>query len=140
MKDTSDMRLDLLLFSVGGVYFGVDVEQVAEIAVYEDEQAEDLFWFHEEMGFKSNAVKYQSPTIVTIKAHVSQSFRLIIDSMEDIAEFSQNDIRLFPNLMGPVALRNGMWGIMVKDDRMILLVDFERLLRDKMVVNEYDKR
>jgi chemotaxis signal transduction protein len=51
--------------------------------------------------------------------------------MEDIAECDRNDIRLFPELLEPVALRNGMWGILPRDGRMVLLVDFQRLIKKK---------
>jgi hypothetical protein len=36
-------------------------------------------------------------------------------------------------LVEPFALYKGMWGIVVKDDRMILLVDFQRLMRERTV-------
>jgi len=122
--------LNLLLFSVCGVHFGVDAGQVSEIAVYAGEQAEDLFWFHEELeyGAAAAAVTYLSPTVVTIRTGRVQSYRVVIDSMEDIADFSQNDICLFPALLEPFTLQNGLWGILPRDGRMVLLVDFKRLL------------
>ena len=135
MNDESDIRIDLLLFSVCGVYFGVDAGQVTGIAAYNGEQADDLFWFHEVLEYGDATSTYFSPTVITIKTGGVPSYRVIIDKMEDIVDFSQNDIRLFPELLEPFTLRNGIWGIVVKDDRMILLVDFKRLLRDRMDVN-----
>jgi len=121
----------LLLFSVGGICFGVDTGQVAEIAVYEGEICEDLFWFHEEMGYAGKMVTYQSPVIVTIKTGTASSYRVIIDSMEDIAEFSQSDISLFPSMLEPFVLQKGLWGLLQRQARLVLLLDFQRLLREK---------
>ncbi|HXE96424.1 MAG TPA: hypothetical protein VN642_08465 [Dongiaceae bacterium] len=130
MSGEDDIRLELLFFSVGGVHFAVDSGQVAGIATYDGEQADDLFWFHEEMGYDGNSVSYHSPNIVTIRTGGVSSYRVIIDSMEDIAEFSQNDIRLFPPLLEVFSLRRGMWGVLPRHGRMVLLVDFKRLIRE----------
>ncbi len=137
MSDDRGTYLNLFLFSVGGVHFAIDAEQALGMTPYAGEEAEDLFWFHEELGFGNKATTYHSPTIVAIRTHDAEPYRVIIDSMEDIAEFSRNDIQLFPTLLEPIALRNGMWGIVVKDDRMILLVDFKRLLRERLAVNDH---
>ncbi len=134
MNDPCGIYLNLFLFSVGGVHFAVDAEQALGMTPYAGETEEDLFWFHEELGFGNRAVTYRTPTIVTIRMPESRPYRVIIDSLEDISEFSRHDIRLFPDLLEPRTLRNGMWGILVKDDRMILLVDFKRLLRGRTAV------
>jgi chemotaxis signal transduction protein len=131
MSDSDDIRLDLLLFSVGGVHFGADAGQVVEIAVYGGEQADDLFWFHKELEYGDVAPTYFSPTVVTIRTGGVQPYRVIIDSMEDVAGFLQNDIRLFPALLEPFALKRGMWGILLLHGRMVLLVDFIRLLKER---------
>lgn len=131
MSDKGDIRLDLLLFSVSGVHFGVDAGQVAGIAVYDGEQADDLSWFHEKMGFGTKTVRYHSPTIVTIRTRAEVPCRVIIDSMEEIAEFSQKDISLFPTLLEPFALQKGMWGILPRHGHMVLLVDFQRLIKER---------
>ena len=141
MNDKGEIQLasvNLLLFSVGGVHFGIDAEQVAGIAVYDGDQAEDLFWFHEELEYEDAAATYASPTVVTIRTGGVQSYRVIIDSMEDIAEFSQDDIRLFPALLEPFAIRRGLWGILPRNGFMVLLVDFQRLLRNKRHCIEFN--
>lgn len=131
MSDNGDIRLDLLLFSVGGVNFGVDAGDVAGIVAYDGEQADDLFWFHTELEYDDVALTYLSPMVVTIRTGGIQSYRVIIDSMEDIAEFSQNDIRLFPALLEPFAILKGLWGILPLNGVMVLLVDLQRLSKGK---------
>lgn len=139
MSELASSTLNLFLFSVGGVHFAVDAEQATSMAPYAGEEAPDLFWAHKELGFGDKPVSYRSPTVVTIRTPDTRQYRVIIDTLEDIAEIDRNDIRLFPKLLEPVALRNGMWGIVVKDDRMILLVDFNRLQRERMAVNVHEE-
>ncbi|MEI6206682.1 MAG: hypothetical protein WCP20_07865 [Desulfuromonadales bacterium] len=103
---------------------------------YLGEPCEDLFWFHEELGFGDEAITYLSPTIATIRAEGGQSYRVIIDVMEDIAEIGLYEILPFPPLIEPFALRKGMWGIMVRNNRLILLVDFKLLLREQSHVED----
>lgn len=123
--------LNLLLFSVGGIRFGIDADQVEGTAAYGGEEAEDLFWFHEELDYRDDTVVYLVPTVVAIRSEGSRPYRVIIDTMEDVAEIGSMDIRPFPPLMEPFALRNGIWGVALRDGHMVLLVDFKRLLREK---------
>ncbi len=123
--------LNLLFFSVYGVHFAVDAEQVSGMSVYNGEAADDLFWFHDVFDYGSAGAGYISPTIIKIRTASDSSYRVIIDSMEDIAEVSQSDIRLFPSLLESFTLRNGMWGILPRNGIMVLLVDFQLLLKQK---------
>ena len=128
MSDAPDIRLNLLLFSAGGVSFAMDAETAVEIADYGGEAADDLFWFHEVLGYGAGAPVYTMPTVITIRTEDSRSYRVIVDKMEDVTEVGAVDIRPFPPLLEPVALRKGMWGITVRDGRIILLVDISRLV------------
>ncbi|OGU13905.1 MAG: hypothetical protein A2076_13345 [Geobacteraceae bacterium GWC2_53_11] len=131
MSEQPGAYLNLFLFSVGGVNFAVDAEQAEGMVPYAGEEDPDLFWAHEELGFGTTPVSYRTPTIITIRTAGAQPYRVIIDAMEDIAEFSRNDIRLFPGLLEPAALRNGMWGILLREGSLVLLVDFQRLIQKK---------
>ena len=130
MSDHGETHVNLFLFTVGGVHFAADVEQAVLMTPYSGEKAEDLFWFHEELGF-GNTITYHAPVIVTIRTEDAESYRVIIDLMEEIAEFSRDDIRPFPELLEPIALRIGMWAILPLHGRMVLLVDFQRLLQHR---------
>lgn len=123
--------LSLFLFTVGGVSYGIDADQIAEIAAYNGEKADDLFWLHEEMCYGAKTVSYHSPTVITIRTGMASSYRVIIDSMEDIAEFSHNDLTFFPTLLEPFVFPRGLWGILLRRGSMILLLDFKRLLRER---------
>lgn len=123
--------LNLLLFSVGGVFFGADAEQVEETLAWQGDGADDLVWFHRELGYAGDGIAYRAPSVLKIRTADGRDYRVIIDQMEDVTAIVSGDIRPFPPLVEPFALRKGMWGIVVKGDRMILLVDFKRLLREQ---------
>jgi hypothetical protein len=123
--------LNLLFFSVYGVHFAVDAEQVSGMAVYKGEVADDLFWFHEVFEYSSTGAGYVSPTVIKIRTGIEPSYSVIIDSMEDIAEVRQSCIRPFPALLASFTLRSGMWGILPRNGVMVLLVDFQLLLKQK---------
>jgi hypothetical protein len=124
-------RLNLFLFSVGGVRFGCDAEQIEGMSAYGGEEADDLFWFHKEFGYGSREIDYHSPSVVTIRTEDYGVYQIIIDMMEDIIEVTADDICPFPPLMEPFALHRGMWGTVVRGGRMIILLDFQRFLRCK---------
>lgn len=122
--------LNLLLFSVGDILFGIDADQVVRISAYQNETDDDLFWFHQEMGYGKKTVEYRSSTVITTRTKAGH-YRVIIDSMEDIAEFNSDEISPLPTLLEQFALRRGIWGVLPRNGRMILLLDIDRLLRAK---------
>lgn len=124
-------EINLLIFSVGGVVFAMDAAQAQKTSSYHGEEAEDLFFFHKEFGFGYREITYQAPAVITIKTMDGPPYRIIIDSMEEISEFSLKNLRPFPPLLEPFTLRNGMWGILHRNGKMVLLVDFERIIRNK---------
>lgn len=131
MSDLESAGLNLLLFSVGGIHFGVEAEQVVEVADYDGEQSDDLFWFHEELDYVTPVSGYSRPTVISIRTVDEQPYRIIIDLLEDVSEFSLNDLRLFPAHLEPFVMRGGLWGILMRNGVMVLLVDFQRLRQNK---------
>ncbi len=121
------VRLNLLLFTVGGVCFAVDAEQVDGMSGYQTGESGNLLWFHELLGFGYRDVTYREPAVLAIKTVESGSCRVIIDNMEDIAEYSVSDIVPLPALLEPFAVRNGIWGVLKRDSVLTLLVDFHRI-------------
>ncbi|MDA8430231.1 MAG: hypothetical protein M0T70_13330 [Geobacteraceae bacterium] len=131
MSRAADIRLNLLLFSVGGVHFGMDADLAAGMAAYNGEEAEDLFWFHKELEYCRDAFVYTAPFVVAVRTADSTSYRVIIDAMEDVVEISMMHISPFPPLLEPLALRKGLWGILPRNGHMVLLVDLQRLAQGK---------
>lgn len=129
--------LNLLLFSVAGVTFGVDAEQVEDIFPCRGEVSEDLCWFQRELGHGDAPPLYEAPVVLAVRGRDETDSWVLIDRLEDVTGIAAGDIRPFPPLVEPFALRKGLWGIVVKGDRMVLLVDFQRLLRERRDVNAH---
>lgn len=125
-----ETQLNLLLFTVGGVRFGCPAEQASGMTSRDPGEACEACWFHEEAGFPG-PVSYAAPTVVTIRTGGPRPYRVIIDSMDEIAAFGSRELRLFPALLEPFALRRGLWAILPHKGHLVLLVDFQILSRRK---------
>lgn len=132
--------LNIFLFSVGGVNFGCDTDQAETMTDYHGEESNDLFWFHNELGFGKEQISYLSPVIVKIRTGDARSYRIIIDAVEEISVFSLNDIYAFPTLCEPFTLKKGMWGILKHKERMFFMVDFHLLLKNTPIKIEQKKK
>jgi chemotaxis signal transduction protein len=131
MKSPEDLELNLLLFSVGGVHFGIHAGQVSEMRAYRGERGDDLFWFHEHLPCGDRALPCALPTVITIQSEQERSFRVIVDRMEDMGLFALSEIRLFPPLVEPFALSCGLWGVLPRPGKLVFLLDVERWLPGK---------
>lgn len=123
--------LKLLLFAVGGVHFGLFAEQVVKVTAYRGEQSDHLLWFHRELGFLTQEMAYGAPSVVAIRMPDGQLYNLVIDAMEDIVTCRYDDIHLLPALVEPFALRSGIWGVLPRHGKLVLLVDILRLLAER---------
>lgn len=124
---SGELRLNLLLFSVGGVSFAVDAEQVEAMAAYLPEESGTLFRFHELAGFGNRQVSYRMPTVLSLKSSEPGGCRVLVDAMEDIAEYGVDAISPLPALLEPFAFRHGLWGVLKRDNGLTMLVDFQRI-------------
>lgn len=124
---SGELRLNLLLFTVGGVCFAVDAEQVDGMSEYPAEESDSLLWFHELLGFGDREVIYRTPTVLSVKTVECRTCRVVIDNMEDIAEYSVHDLAPLPTLLEPFAVRNGIWGVLKRDNTLTMMVDFHRI-------------
>ena len=131
MSAPEAVAINLLLFEVGGVPFALDAEQAEEFVAFRGEHDPDLVWFHREMGFREREVVYREPTVVTIRMGTGRPYRVVIDQMQEIAGFDGDDLRLFPPTVEPFALNKGVWGLLPRGGRLVLLVDFRLLLQRK---------
>lgn len=123
--------LNLLLFSLGGVCFGVDSEQIEAIGAYHVTAGEvDALWAHNLLGFGDVTVTYSMPTVLTVTSdNATDSRRIIIDSMEDLCEYPCKAIIPFPAMLEQYLLKRGMWGLLQIQDKIVFLIDFKRIIQ-----------
>lgn len=115
--------VNLLLFSVQGVRFGIEAEQALETALYRGEEGEDLFWLHELLQYRIPSTPYLAPAVVTVGTRQGARRRVIIDQMEEIAEYPTADMRPLPAVCEKLCLRNGIWGVLPRQGKLTLLLD-----------------
>jgi chemotaxis signal transduction protein len=127
----SATSLDLLLFSLSGVHFGVDVGQIEEMSAYDGKETGDLFRLNEALGMGGKKIYYETPTVLTIRTEDSRKARVMIDNPEDLIHIQLDEIRPFPRIMVPFTLPKGMWAVVLHGERKILLIDFLFLLRQR---------
>lgn len=117
--------MDLLLFSAAGFDFGVEATQVKRMAAWNGENEEGLFRL--DMEFGQRARNGSAGSMVIDISTAAPPFRALIDRVEELVAVTAADIRPFPALIEPLALRRGMWGVYAKNGRLFLLLDFERV-------------
>lgn len=128
--------LHLLLFSFAGVCFGVEAGQIAEMSAHGDENEANLFWFHEAIGIDGSNGCYHTPNVLAIRTEDARKYRVIVDAIEDLVDIRMDEIRPFPRIMASYVMQKGLWGVAIRSNRQILLVDFLYLLRQKTVIKD----
>jgi chemotaxis signal transduction protein len=116
--------LDLALFQVGGVHYGVEAGQVAGTEVFQGPETPRVRWFHEIMGYPDSRVRYRDPVVLTLQGAAG---RIVVDRLEHLARVPLCDLRPFPPLAAPAARIRGLWAVVQRREHMVLLVDFELL-------------
>jgi len=118
-----DNWLRLLLFTVGGTLFGIDLEQVDAMIEFSEQEREEVHWFHELAGYGALDVTYLSPTVLVIKTGNGSRFPLVVDRLEDIREYQWRQIAPLPPLLEPYLAERGIWGVTPSRDKPVLLID-----------------
>jgi hypothetical protein len=126
-------RIQLLLFRLGTVQFGVLADQVAglrehgEAGTGTEAGAEPCSWFHARLGFPE-APRYRAPTAALVPRTGRPPKWVVLDAIDDLLEVELDAVRPFPALAEPHAIRRGMWGILPCRGRLVLLADLVQLL------------
>jgi hypothetical protein len=121
--------MHILVFTVQGVIMGVDTSQIQALLEVDEARALGL-WIrpiHEDFSFGALPVTYKAPKVLIIKDH--QNFlAAMINRPDTIAEVKVGSIQGIPPL---IAARPGasqsIWGAVVRDGEVILLLDFLKL-------------
>jgi hypothetical protein len=132
----SSTPLHVLLFSFAGACFGVDTSQIEELSAHGGEEAADLFWFHEVIGIDGGDIFYHTPNVLAIRTEDARKYHVIVDAIEDLVEIGMEEIRPFPRIMASHVMQKGMWGVVLRDDKQILLVDFLYLWRQGSTIRD----
>jgi purine-binding chemotaxis protein CheW len=134
---------EVLVFVLGAEEYGVDILKVQEIRGYEKVTpipSAPLFLkgvvnlrgtivpvIDLRIKFGMADPRYDSFTVVVILRLVGRIIGVVVDGVSDVVQLAEGDVKAAPHL-GSVVDGTFLAGLAVKDDRMILLLDIEKLL------------
>jgi len=122
-----ETALRLVLFSVAGACFGVDTRQVAAISDYTpDADPEEVTMLAER--FAKRTLSRPCPPTAILEVLCNNTIcRVAVDRVEEFIEITGDAILPLPGLVRPYAVKSGIWGVVVRGGRMLLLLDFAKL-------------
>lgn len=133
--------LNVLLFSLNGVFFGVDVEQIESMSAYNGQEAGDCYWFHRILGIDRGEMPCGTPPVLTIRTGDSERRCVLIDALEDILSIRTEEIHPMPKIIAPFIMAKGLWGVLLRNGKpSILLVDFLYLVRERSRNSKHEER
>ncbi|MBK5275138.1 MAG: chemotaxis protein CheW [Desulfuromonadales bacterium] len=119
--------LRLVVFTVGDVSFGADAEQITAMSDYSpDTETGDVVLLAERLVCRGQARDISPATILVVKGN-NCFCRVAVDRVEEIIEIGNNVIRPLPTLIQPFTVGSGIWGVVSRDKKMILLIDLKRV-------------
>ncbi|HUJ00228.1 MAG TPA: chemotaxis protein CheW [Usitatibacter sp.] len=134
---------EVLVFVLGKEEYGVDILKVQEIRGYEKvtpipSAPEYLKGVVNLRGvivpvidmrvkFRLPDVRYDTFTVVVILRIGGRVVGLVVDGVSDVVRFSEREVKAAPQL-GALVDSSFLDGVATQDERMVLLVDIERLL------------
>lgn len=134
---------EVLVFVLGKEEYGVDILKVQEIRGYEKvtpiPSAPDYLKgvvnlrgvivpvIDMRVKFRLPDVRYDTFTVVVILRIAGRVIGIVVDGVSDVVHFAESDVKPAPQL-GSLVDSSFLAGVATQDDRMVLLVDIERLL------------
>ena len=140
---TREAVREVLVFVLGQEEYGVDILKVQEIRGYEKvtpiPSAPDYLKgvvnlrgvivpvIDMRVKFRFAEVRYDSFTVVVILRIGGRVIGLVVDGVSDVVGFAESEVKPAPQL-GSLVDGSFLDGVATQDERMVLLVDIEKLL------------
>ena len=122
--ETETDKIQLLIFSILGTKFGVDLDEVYQLLELEQANQRECHLVSFDKIFPFGApVSYQSPMALLHKENPSTG--ILIDQVEKIALASLDAIKPLPPLLKRYKKKSSViWGTAQIDNEIVLLVEF----------------
>ena len=140
---TTEATREVLVFVLGDEEYGVDILKVQEIRGYDKvtpiPSAPDYLKgvvnlrgvivpvIDMRVKFKLAEVRYDSFTVVVILRIAGRVIGLVVDGVSDVVRFAESEVKAAPQL-GSVVDGSFIAGLATQGERMVLLLDIEKLL------------
>jgi chemotaxis signal transduction protein len=119
--------LQFLTFRIGEQRYGIEVSQIAAMHSYDEQTQARWLWqllsLSPPAPVRFNIIHFKSAADVSA---------IIINQPEDIISVPLHQIRPFPRLLSPFAQGLGFWGIAVKEEELLLLLDLDQLMQSPL--------
>lgn len=124
-------EIQILIFTVMGVKFGMDMEMIREMSEIEQAKARKVQLFHipQQIRFDNiNAVPCRSPKVLIIK-NDNQLSGIIIEQPEEInVTVKITDILPLPYLIERLNPNSPLWACVIHKNEIVLLLDPFKLI------------
>lgn len=136
--------LEFLTFKLGGEEYGVDIQRVQELRGYDpvtklpntpahfkgvvDLRGLIVPIVDLRIRFNAGSVAYDQFTVVIVVSVADRVVGMVVDSVSDVTALAPDAVKPPPEFGGAIDTRY-LTGIGTLGDRMLLLVDIERLLQ-----------
>ena len=122
-----DELVEVFLFKIEGVTFGVDGQQIGRITSLEDARGESLAWFHDLLPFQSEVGQYTGPRVIFADGDDLHT-GLVIDNPLDIISVPIRDIHPMPVFLERMGQTGPFWGVVICNEGMVFLLDMFELM------------
>ncbi|MBU0483813.1 MAG: hypothetical protein KKB30_04800 [Proteobacteria bacterium] len=121
-------NIEVLVFSVQNILFAIDGENIDRLITLEEAEKKEIQvdWFHQKITFATPEVSYRNPRVITL-AGTENRTGLVIDQPHDFMTVPIRSIRPLPPLFEKKQGLQAFWGAYMKDNTIILLIDFHKL-------------
>ncbi|NTV15186.1 MAG: hypothetical protein HGA96_14845 [Desulfobulbaceae bacterium] len=119
-----ESTLDILVFTIGEVYCGIDGELIGRMLTLAEADAAkvQVSWFHQGLSFGAREVAYLHPKVVTFRGDGEET-GLVIDQPRDLLPVPIRMICPMPYLFGVTKGLRAFWGSFLLDEKIVLLVE-----------------
>ena len=122
-------EIQILIFNLMGIRLGLDTEQIHEMLKPDQVRKKKLnvFPFHENIHFLGIRTIYKSPMVLLLKEKKITA-GIIIDQPEGIIPITIDSIQPLPYLIEATNWSSAIWGVTLRNEKVIFLIDFYKLL------------
>lgn len=147
-SDSENVGKEFLVFKLGGEEYGIDILKVQEIVGYKHKQVTPIANTPDfikgvtnlrgvivpildlRIKFSQEDVKYDDTTVVIVLKFEQRVVGVVVDGVSDVLSLTADQIRSVPELTVTLATEY-LTGLGSLGDRMLILVDIERLLNSE---------
>jgi len=117
-------EIQLLTFTLAGLKMAADTDQIAEMVDMDKANAMGLpvRTMHDIIRLRMPEAGYRSPRVLVLK-NMSSGCGVVIDQPDEVITVPVGSIRPMPQLISRGAAAGPVWGAIVREDDVLLLVD-----------------